>query len=47
MRLVFAAAHYDFSVDIVNRTMTGDATVLKDVFKDCARIGGRQGAAIR
>lgn len=28
-----AAAHYDFTSDIVNRTMTGDATVLRDMFQ--------------
>lgn len=31
-----AAAHYDFSADIINQTVTGDATVLKDVFSDGA-----------
>lgn len=31
-----AAAHYYFSADIVNQTVTGDATVLKDVFKNGA-----------
>jgi len=30
------AAHYDFSADIINQTVTGDATVLKDVFSDGA-----------
>ncbi len=32
------AAHYVFSADIINQTMTGDATVLKDVFRDNAML---------